>query len=143
MGAMMSSNTFPRAAIAGGLWILICGACGGDPFVVTGTSPAQDQANVGTGSLVTFTFNRKPKDADASFVPDAGAFVAFIQRDPITGMLMEGNTFIAGPDVNGFAPMTAYTATLTATDQDGNGLAAPFVLHFTTSATAETTAPAK
>lgn len=133
-GFIMSSRPLSASALCGGFAIL-CSACNDRTFVVTSTSPTQNQTNVATNAIVTVNFDRERSSYPGMDVnPDAGFLEAFIRRAP-DGIVM--NIFSIRSQ-SGFAPLTAYTVTVSDSDDDGK----PFELHFTTGDAADTTPPA-
>jgi hypothetical protein len=122
---------------------LAVSACGGTdtnhpPFAVTSSDPHEGQTGVPRGSNVTLYFNRgRNFYFKAVFTPDAGPRAPWLTRDPTTGDIGGAPTMIIAPEYleqAPFAPLTTYTLTADAQDLNGNGLARPFVLHFTTGA---------
>jgi chitodextrinase len=101
---------------------LLSVACGGPVLVVTQISPAEGAIDVALDAGLIIQFDRVPQTVNAVLSPDAGQLTqAFKFTNPAELV-----------PVNGFAGSTAYTATITAADAQGNGLANPFVVHFTT-----------
>ncbi|HEX4386163.1 MAG TPA: Ig-like domain-containing protein, partial [Myxococcales bacterium] len=125
----LSTRVLSCAAVVAALAISACGTDSNNtaPFAVTNSSPSAGQTIAANAPLVV-TFNRAPASATATFSPAAGTVTTTISG--------AAASFAAT-----FAPSTSYTATVTATDAAGNGLATPFTVQFSTAAP-DTTPPA-
>jgi Bacterial Ig-like domain len=131
------------AALVAALGISACGSSsnGGSnnpppaAFAETQSNPADNATGVATNAAVVVLFNRAPNlsSVTAALLPAATVTIAAAPGGA-AGVSITAN--------GGFAAGTAYTLTVKANDAAGEALAASFVLHFTTAASADTTAPA-
>lgn len=117
-----------------GIVALLASVGCGNNFHVTSTSPGQDATAVGTSSAVTVTFDQTLSQVTITFAPDAGPLEHNVAppflRDGASGIIVAYQGWTVHPQ-NGFAPSTAYTATIAAMDQAGEALDG-VQLHFRT-----------
>jgi hypothetical protein len=113
------------------LAIVGCISCGGgDPFFVVNASPTENETDVPTDAFVSVTFNRAAHDVTVIIEPDGGLIGSLIFRGPDADMSVD-DTFTFGLSQL-VSPATEYSFIITATDSKGDGLATPYVFHFTT-----------